>query len=138
MQLKMILLAGAISVGPGLLYAQFDFKIADRPVQVHSFGSQGFAYSNDNNYLTMDTSKGTLALSDFGLNASMRINDNFRVGAQFFDRNVGRLGNWKPELDWAVADYRFKDWFGVRAGKVKTVVGLSMIPRTWSSCTPGH
>ena len=72
----------------------------------------------------MDTSKGTLALTDFGFNASMRINDNFRVGAQFYDRNVGRLGNWKPELDWAVADYRFKDWFGVRAGKVKTVVGL--------------
>ena len=57
MQVKTILLAGAISVGPGLLYAQFDFKIADRPVQVDSFGSQGFAYSNDNNYLTMDTAR---------------------------------------------------------------------------------
>ena len=29
-----------------------------------------------------------------------------------------------PELDWATADYRFTDWFGVRAGKVKTVFGL--------------
>ena len=34
------------------------------------------------------------------------------------------MGNWHPELDWAVADYRFKDWFGIRGGKVKTALGL--------------
>jgi hypothetical protein len=27
-------------------------------------------------------------------------------------------------LDWAVADYRFKSWLGVRGGKVKTTLGL--------------
>jgi hypothetical protein len=46
------------------------------------------------------------------------------VGAQFYTRNVGQLGNWRPEVDWAMADYRFKDWFGIRAGKVKTTLGL--------------
>jgi len=34
------------------------------------------------------------------------------------------LGNWHPVVDWAFADYRFRDWFGVRAGRVKTTLGL--------------
>ena len=88
-QVKTILLAGAMSVAPGLLYAQFDFKIANRPVQVHSFASQGFAYSNDNNYLTMRTGSGSFSMTDFGFNVSTQLNDKFRVGAQFYDRNVG-------------------------------------------------
>jgi hypothetical protein len=37
---------------------------------------------------------------------------------------LGHLGQWHPSLDWAVADYRFTNWFGVRAGKVKTTLGL--------------
>ena len=124
MNLKRIFLAGALSVAPGFLHAQFNFKIADRPGQVHSFGSQGFAYSNQNNYLTMKTSQGSFSMTDFGFNVSTQITDKFRVGAQFYDRNVGSLGNFRPEIDWAMADYRFKDWFGIRGGKVKTVLGL--------------
>jgi hypothetical protein len=114
----------AACAAPGLLRAQFDFKIDGRPVQVHSFASQGFAYSNDNNYLTMKTSQGSAALTDFGFSLSTQITDKFRVGAQFYDRNVGNLGNFHPELDWAMGDYRFRDWFGIRGGKVKTVLGL--------------
>jgi len=124
MQVKTIILAGAISGFPCLLNAQFDFKLAGRDLQIHSFASQGFAYSNDNNYLTMKTSQGSFAMTDAGVNISTHLTDKFRVGAQVYDRNVGSLGHWHPTLDWAVADYRFKDWFGVRAGKVKTVLGL--------------
>jgi len=43
--------------------------------------------------------------------------------AQVYDRNLGQLGQWHPSLDWAVADYNFKNWFGIRAGKVKTTMG---------------
>jgi hypothetical protein len=124
MQIRKIALGCVMSLGPVLLHAQTDFRIAGRNVQVHSFASQGFAYSNQNNYLTVDTSQGSFALTDFGVNASTQLTDRFRVGAQLYDRNVGRLGNWRPELDWVFADYRFKDWFGIRGGKVKTVVGL--------------
>lgn len=124
MQAKIITVVAALSVAPGLLHGQFNFRVAGREAQVHSFASQGFLYSNDNNYLTMETSKGSLAFTDFGANISMSITDKFRVGAQIYDRNVGELGNWRPTLDWATADYRFKDWFGVRGGKVKTVMGL--------------
>jgi hypothetical protein len=59
-----------------------------------------------------------------GVNASIQLTDQFRIGAQVYDRNIGNLGKWHPQLDWAVADYRFKDWFGMRGGMVKTVFGL--------------
>jgi hypothetical protein len=98
--------------------------VKQRKVQVHSFGSQGFLYSNQNNYMSMPTSKGSFAMTDGGANISTRITDKFRVGAQVYLRNVGEFGNWRPSIDWAFGDYKFKDWFGVRAGKVKTTLGL--------------
>ena len=125
MNLKTIVVLGALSAGPGMLQAQFDFKLFSRDVQIHSFASQGFAYSNANNYLTLNTSRGSFAMTDGGANISAPLNDRLRVGAQVYLRNVGALGNFQPEIDWAMADYKFKDWFGVRGGKVKTVVGMS-------------
>ena len=106
-----------------LLNAQ-DFKILDRTVQFHGFASQGFIYTSDNNWLTMGTASGSGAMTDMGANASMAVTDRLRIGAQVYDRNLGHLGQWHPTLDWAYADYRFTDWFGIRGGKVKTVSGL--------------
>jgi len=101
-----------------------EFKLFDRTVQVHGFASQGLVYTNENNWLTMNTSQGSAAFTDFGLNMSAPATDKLRVGAQVYDRNLGQLGQYHPSLDWAVADYRFKPWFGVRGGKVKTTLGL--------------
>jgi hypothetical protein len=125
MKFRTIFLAAAFSAAPCLLHAQFDFKLDGRDVQIHSFASQGFALSNVNNYLTMDTSKGSFALTDFGFNVSMPVTDRFRVGAQLYDYNLGVLGGYHPQLDWAYGDYKLTDWLGVRGGKVKTVQGLS-------------
>src|SRR5438093_12557180 len=75
-------------------------------------------------YLTMRTSEGSLAFTDGGVNISASITDKLRVGAQLYVRNIGTLGQWHPVLDWASADYKFKAWFGVRAGRVKTTLGL--------------
>ena len=119
-----IALVALVFAAPEGLDAQFDFKLAGRPVQVHSFASQGFAYSNHNNYLTMNTSRGSFDMTDGGMNLSSEITDKFRVGAQVYDRNIGILGKGRLTLDWALGDYRFKSWFGVRAGKVKTTLGL--------------
>jgi hypothetical protein len=107
-----------------MLRAQFNFTVDGHQVQFHSFFSQGFLASDQNNYLTMQTSRGSFAFTEMGLNASMQLSDKLRVGAQFYDRNVGQLGQWEPQLDWAVVDYRIKDWFSVRGGKVKTALGL--------------
>ena len=105
------------------LHAQ-EFKLFDRTVQVHGWFSQGFAYSDKNNYLTMNTGSGSGALTDGGLSMSTAINDRFRIGAQGYVRDIGQLGEGHPYFDWAYADYRFASWFGVRAGKVKTALGL--------------
>jgi len=106
-----------------LLNAQ-DFKLFDRTVQFHGFASQGFVYTSDNNWLSMGSASGSGAMTDMGANVSTAITDKLRIGAQVYDRNLGHLGQWHPTLDWAYADYRFTDWLGVRAGKVKTVSGL--------------
>jgi hypothetical protein len=123
MHVKTIVLAAALSLAPGLLHAQFEFKLDDRDVQVHSFASEGFAWTNQNNYLTMNTTSGAF-FTDFGFNITSNITDKLRVGAQFYDRDIGHLQEWHPVLDWAVVDYRLTDWFGIRAGKVKTALGL--------------
>ncbi len=101
-----------------------DFKIDGREVQIHGFASQGFIYTDDNNWLTMHTSQGSGAFTDFGANASMQVTDRLRIGVQAYDRNLGNLGEWHPSVDWAVVDYRFKHWLGFRGGKVKTTLGL--------------
>src|ERR1039458_2704227 len=110
-------------VGQLTLQAQ-DFNLFDRKVQIHGFASQGFVYTNTNNWLTMNSNQGSGAFTDFAVNVSTSVTDKLRVGAQLYDRNLGQLGQYHPSLDWAVADYRFKSWFGVRGGKVKTTLGL--------------
>src|SRR5690242_41484 len=87
-RMKFLALLAALTVSAPL-DAQFSFTIAGRPVQIHSFVSQGFGYSNSNNYLTMQTRRGSFAMTDAGVNASIQITDQFRVGAQVYDRNVG-------------------------------------------------
>jgi len=44
-----------------------DFKLFDRNVEIHGFASQGFIYTNTNNWLTMNTSQGSAAFTDFGV-----------------------------------------------------------------------
>ena len=106
------------------LHAQ-EFKVGNKDVQVHGFGTQGFVHTNDNNWLTMNTSgTGSGAFTDMGLNMGMQINPKLLIGGQFYDRKLGKLGSWEPLMDWAMVDYRVKPWLGFRAGKVKTVLGL--------------
>src|SRR5271165_735379 len=118
------LLLFCLCAGQIQLHAQ-DFKLFDRDVQVHGFVSQGYVYTSGNNWLSMTTNgDGSAAYTDMGLNMSSSLTDKLRVGAQVYDRNLGQLGQYHPSLDWAMADYRFKSWFGVRGGKVKTTLGL--------------
>jgi hypothetical protein len=87
-----------------------------RAVGVHSFASQGFAYSNNNNYLTMNTSHGSGAMTD----ASVQLTSNW---AQAYIADVGQLGKWHPNLDGPVADYDFR--FARRSGwQAETVMGI--------------
>ena len=117
--------AAVLAMTPGLmLHAQVSFSLDGKPVQVHGFVSQGFAYTSGNNWLTMKTNDGSPAMTDLGVNISSQLTDKLRVGMQVYDRNLGQLGNFRPSIDWAFVDYRAKDWLGFRAGKVKTTRGL--------------
>ena len=113
-----------VSLCAGQMSRAQELRLWNRTVQVHGFASQGFVYTDENNWLTMNTSQGSAAMTDMGLNLSSQLTDKFRIGAQVYDRNLGRLGQWHPSLDWALGDYRFTNWFGIRAGKVKTTMGL--------------
>ena len=108
---------------PALLQAQVSVTVGGREIQVHGFLSEGFANSTDNNYLRMETSEGSF-FTEAGLNVSMPVTNKLRVGAQAYDRYIGELGKGRIHLDWAFADYRLKDWIGVRGGKIKTPLGL--------------
>jgi hypothetical protein len=120
------LMAGAMLTALTLsisLHAQ-EFKVGSKTVQVHGFASQGYAYTNQNNFLTMNTSHGSPAFTDGSVNLSMQVTNKFRVGGQGYARKIGSLDDFRPSLDWAYGDYKFAKWFGVRAGKVKTAMGL--------------
>jgi len=112
-----------LSVPASSLLAQ-SFKFGDKEVQIHGSFQQGFDLTNNNNFLLMNTSKGSVEMTDAALNASSSLTRKLRVGAQMYVRNIGELGNGSVQLDWAFADYKFNNKVGVRGGKIKTVLGL--------------
>jgi hypothetical protein len=108
----------------GYLHAQ-SFELFKKPFQIHGFFSQGYVYTDGNNWLTMNTNKnGSAHMTDMGLNLSTKLTDKLRVGAQVYSRNLGKLGEFEPVVDWAVLDFKFKPWLGFRGGRVKTTFGL--------------
>lgn len=114
-----LLLAFVIYVFPvGLMQAAGDSKI-----DIHGYISQGFLYSNKNNYLAR-TEKGSFQFNELGIHFSTELTDKLRVGIQLAARDLGDLGNDAIIIDWAYADYRWQDWLGIRVGKIKMPVGF--------------
>lgn len=94
-------------------------------VQIHGFVSQGYIKTTRNNYLGPSARKqGHFEFSEVGINVTKQITDKLRVGAQLFAHDLGPLGNYAPQFDWYYLDYRFFDWFGIRAGRTKLPFGL--------------
>jgi hypothetical protein len=94
------------------------------PVEVHAFASQGLILSKDNQYLALDTTHGSLQFSELGVNLTRSFGERFRVGMQLFAQNLGPTGKFDVKADWFYLDYRFTNWLGVRAGRVKIPFGL--------------
>jgi hypothetical protein len=92
-------------------------------LDVHGFVSQGFMLSSSNNYL-MNSRRGSFEFTEVGLNFTKTITDDLSVGMQLFMRDLGPIGNYKPQFDWAYLDYHFRDWLGLRAGRTKLPFGL--------------
>lgn len=92
-------------------------------LQVHAFVSQGFLVSTDNNYLAR-SERGSFEFTEVGINFTSALTENLRIGLQLFAHDIGPVGNYDARVDWFYLDYRFTDWFGLRAGRVKLPVGL--------------
>lgn len=113
-----------------LIAGQVPWSALAYGVEIHGFYSQGYMKSTDRDFGSTDndymaeTSEGTFQFNEMGLNFSTDLTDELRIGMQFFARDLGPEGNDEIKLDWAYADYRFKDYLGLRVGKVKLVVGL--------------
>jgi hypothetical protein len=121
---KLVFVAVSIAcLYPAASHAQ-DVKVLDHTFSFHGFVTQGGIYTSGNNWLTMDTNSGSGAFTEMGLNVSTKLSDKFHVSAQIYDHNIGQLGQWHPQLDFATLDYRFKRWLSFRGGKVKTTLGL--------------
>ncbi|MBF0451498.1 MAG: hypothetical protein HQK75_12405 [Candidatus Magnetomorum sp.] len=92
-------------------------------LDIHGYISQGFLYSNKYNYLA-DTDGGTFQFNEMGINFVKRASDSAFIGLQISARDLGDIGNDKPYIDWALADYRIADILGLRFGKLKVPIGF--------------
>jgi hypothetical protein len=92
-------------------------------LDVHGFISQGFLLTSANDYLA-DSSRGSFEFSEVGLNFTLPATDRLTLGVQLFSRKLGPLGDYRATLDWYYLDYHWRDWLGIRAGRVKLPFGL--------------
>ncbi len=91
---------------------------------LHGFASQGYFHTTENVYLLGNSTEGSYAFSETGLNISAPVSDKLRIGVQLLGRDFGTDDNNVVLVDWAFGDYRLRDEFGLRIGKVKTSHGL--------------
>jgi hypothetical protein len=115
----MCLLAGLIT---GLVQAA-EVTTDWGTLEIHGFLSQGYLKSFDNNVFA-GTRDGTFQFNEVGLNVNTDLTDRLHAGIQFFARDLGKFGNNTVDIDWAYADYRWKDWLGARLGRLKVPYGL--------------
>src|SRR5690349_11188782 len=93
-------------------------------IEMHGFVSQGAIKTTGNNYLIANSKRGSLEYAELGANVSGQLTDRLRVGFQLFASKLGTTGNFNVKADWFNLDYRWRDWLGVRAGRVKLPFGL--------------
>src|SRR5580698_8652432 len=113
---------GVLMLGIGTLTATAQ-SLDDLNIQIHGYAAQGFLYSTHNNVLYTNSSDGSPAWTEAVLNVSSVPTPRLRVGVQARYYLLGDSGNTMV-LDWAAADYKVNERFGVRFGKVKTPWGL--------------
>ena len=124
-------IAGRVSIVMVVLAAAPSPAAADSPdtpgqsldLQFHGFASQGFLVTTDNNYLA-DSERGSFEFAEAGINLTASLTDRLRTGMQLFARDLGPTGDYRATIDWFYLDYRWKDWLGIRAGRVKLPFGL--------------
>jgi hypothetical protein len=92
-------------------------------LQINGFLSQGYLKTSDNNIIK-DSSDGSFQLNEVGITFGLPVNDKLRIGLQLLARDYGEEGNNEVRLDWGFGDYNYRDWLGLRFGKIKIPIGL--------------
>jgi hypothetical protein len=98
-------------------------SLEDLNIQIHGFATQGFLYSPNQDIMTAQSSSGSAAWTEAVMNVSAQPNPKLRIGVQAHYFFLGTFSN-AISIDWAQADYKLDDRFGIRVGKVKTPWGL--------------
>ncbi|MDY7032241.1 MAG: hypothetical protein SVY10_10115 [Thermodesulfobacteriota bacterium] len=114
----------AMAILFGCIFLERVHAIETGDIRIHGFVSQGYLESDKNNYLANDSSEGSFHFYEMGINVSTDLTDDLHMGMQFFSYDLGDLGNNKVILDWAFGDYRWRDWLGLRAGRLKIPYGF--------------
>ena len=116
-------LAPASDDAPALGADVFEEPLAQPPVEIHAFVSQGALWTTANNYLA-HTEHGSLEFAEAGVNVTKQLSDRLRAGLQLFARDLGPIGDFDVKLDWFYVDYHWRDYLGLRVGRVKLPFGL--------------
>src|ERR1700684_2379316 len=93
-------------------------SLDDLNIQIHGYATQGFLYTTHNNIFFANSTDGSPAYTEAVVNLSAVPMPKLRVAVQARYFLLGTTGN-TIILDWAAADYKFNDRFGLRFGKVK-------------------
>ena len=98
-------------------------SLDDLNIQIHGYATQGFLYTTQNNTFTTNSSDGSPAWTEAVVNLTSQPSEKLRIAVQARYFLLGNYGN-AITLDYAMADYKVNDRFGIRFGKVKTPSGL--------------
>jgi len=98
-------------------------SLEDLNIQIHGYATQGFLYTTNNNIFTTSSSNGSPEWTEAVVNVGAQPMPKLRIAVQARYFLLGNFGD-AITLDWAAADYKANDKFGVRFGKVKTPSGL--------------
>lgn len=94
-------------------------------VDVHAFVSQGFILTSHNDYIDTGTTHGSAQFTEMGINVTKAFfKDKLRIGLQLFAQDLGPTGSFDVKADWFYVDYRWQDWLGFRAGRLKIPYGI--------------
>jgi hypothetical protein len=120
---RLSLIASLLVLASGRAWAVDDEGPASE-VEIHGFVSQGAVRTTQNNFLLPKTKRGSLGLTEAAINFTKTLGDRLRLGVQLFGGGFIPTGAYNARMDWFYLDYRFRDWLGIRAGRVKLPFGL--------------
>lgn len=95
----------------------------DTPIEIHGFVSQGFIATPHANFLR-NTKEGSFNWTEVGLNFTKPLSDRLRLGVQLFARDFSELGDFDAQVDWFYLRYKWSDYLGLQAGRLKIPFGL--------------